>query len=50
MENKLKEAEKDLLSKKTILTYLLTDLDYEFLKKILPKNIIQAYDGMRLNF
>ena len=32
--------------KKTILTNLHTDLDYEFLRKILPKNIIPAYDGM----
>ena len=34
--------------KKTILTNLHTDLDYQFLKKNLPKNIIPAYDGMRL--
>ena len=34
--------------KKTILTNLHTDLDYDFLKKILPKHIIPAYDGMVL--
>ena len=34
--------------KKAILTNLHTDLDYFELKKILPKNIIPAYDG--LNF
>ena len=40
---------KIIKAKKTILTNLHTDLDYEFLKKNLPKNIIPAYDGMRLN-
>ena len=40
---------KIIKAKKTILTNLHTDLDYEFLKKILPKNIIPAYDGMKLN-
>ena len=34
--------------KKTILTNLHTELDYNFLKKNLPKNILPAYDGMRL--
>ncbi len=37
-----------LSPKKTILTNLHTDLDYNFLKKNLPSNIIPAYDGMRL--
>ena len=37
-----------LKPKKTILTNLHTELDYNFLKKNLPKNIIPAYDGMRL--
>ena len=32
--------------KKTILTNLNSDLDYKKLKKILPKNILPAYDGM----
>ena len=36
--------------KKTILTNLHSDLDYDYLKKSLPKNIIPAYDGMILNF
>ena len=40
---------KKIKAKKTILTNLHTDLDYEFLKKSLPKNIIPAYDGMKLN-
>ena len=35
--------------KKTILTNLHSDLDYQKLKKILPKNIIPAYDGMSFN-
>ena len=40
---------KQLNAKKTILTNLHSDLDYTFLKKSLPKNIIPAYDGMILN-
>tara|TARA_B100000579_G_C22779204_1_gene828327 strand:- start:396 stop:1163 length:768 start_codon:yes stop_codon:yes gene_type:complete len=36
--------------KKTILTNLHTDLDYDFLKKKLPKNITPAYDGYSFNF
>ena len=34
---------------KTILTNLHSDLDYNYLIKILPKNIIPAYDGMSFN-
>ena len=34
--------------KNAILTNLHTDLDYNFLKRNLPKNIIPAYDGMVL--
>ena len=34
--------------KKTILTNLHTDLDYDALKKGLPNNIIPAYDGMNI--
>ncbi len=34
--------------KKTILTNLHTDLDYRYLRKNLPSNIIPAHDGMRL--
>ncbi len=36
--------------KKAILTNLHTDLDYQFLKKKLPKNILPAYDGLNFNF
>ena len=36
--------------KKTILTNLHTDLDYNVLKKRLPKNISPAYDGLSFNF
>ena len=35
--------------KKSILTNLHSDLDYNKLKKILPKNILPAYDGMSFN-
>jgi len=35
--------------KKAILTNLHSDLDYNYLKKILPKNIIPAYDGLSVN-
>tara|TARA_B110001452_G_scaffold265115_1_gene269277 strand:+ start:782 stop:1555 length:774 start_codon:yes stop_codon:yes gene_type:complete len=35
--------------KKTILTNLHNDLDYDELKKKLPKNIVPGYDGMSLN-
>ncbi len=34
--------------KKTILTNLHHDLDYKFLKKKLPKNVIPAYDGLKI--
>jgi len=39
-----------LKPKKTILTNLHTDLDYSFLKKNLPKNVIPAYDGLSFYF
>ena len=35
--------------KKAILTNLSPVLDYKVLKKILPKNVIPAYDGLTLN-
>ncbi len=35
--------------KKAILTNLHSDLDYNFLKKILPKKVIPAYDGLTIN-
>ena len=40
---------KILLPKKTILTNMHTDLDYNQLKKKLPKNIVPGYDGMTVN-
>ena len=36
--------------RKTILTNLHTDLDYDHLKKKLPSNILPAYDGLSFNF
>ena len=36
--------------KKSILTNLHTDLDYDVLKNTLPKNIVPAYDGLSINF
>ena len=41
--------EKVLKPKKTILTNLHSNLDYTYLSKILPKNIVPAYDGMSFN-
>ena len=38
-----------LKPKKAILTNLHCDLDYNFLKKILPKNVEPAYDGLTIN-
>jgi phosphoribosyl 1,2-cyclic phosphate phosphodiesterase len=35
--------------KKAFLTNLHSDLDYDYLKKILPKNIEPAFDGLTLN-
>tara|TARA_B100001123_G_C15018039_1_gene910354 strand:+ start:50 stop:820 length:771 start_codon:yes stop_codon:yes gene_type:complete len=35
--------------KKTILTNLHHDIDYDFLLRILPKNVLPAYDGLSLN-
>ena len=41
---------KKIKPKKTILTNLHTDLDYEILKKNLPSNVVPAYDGLSFNF
>jgi phosphoribosyl 1,2-cyclic phosphate phosphodiesterase len=41
---------KKLKPKKTILTNLHVDFDYNKLKKKLPKNIIPAFDGLNFNF
>ena len=38
-----------LKPKKTILTNLHSDLDYDFLLRKLPKNVLPAYDGLTLN-
>ena len=38
-----------LSPKKTILTNMHSDLDYDQLKKQLPKNIVPGYDGMTVN-
>ena len=38
-----------LKPKKAILTNLHSDLDYNFLKKTLPKNVEPAYDGLTIN-
>ena len=43
-----KDITKFLKPKKTILTNLNAELDYQTLKKSLPKNIVPAYDGMTL--
>jgi phosphoribosyl 1,2-cyclic phosphate phosphodiesterase len=40
---------KILLPKKTILTNMHSDLDYDHLRKILPKNIVPGYDGITVN-
>ena len=40
---------KEFAPKKAILTNLHSDLDYEYLKKKLPKNILPAYDGLSIN-
>ena len=37
---------KTLRPKKTILTNLNNEIDYNKVKKILPKNVIPAYDGL----
>jgi len=43
------ELVKILLPKKTILTNMHSDIDYDQLKKKLPKNIVPGYDGMTVN-
>lgn len=39
-----------LKPKKAILTNMHVDLDYDYLKKILPKNVEPAYDGLTFKF
>ena len=41
---------KELNPKKTILTNLHVELDYGALKKLLPSNIVPAFDGLSFNF
>ena len=48
LENSLKFIEM-FKPKKAILTNLHSDLDYDFLKKILPKNIEPAFDGLTID-
>ena len=48
LENSL-ELIKVFNPNKAILTNLHSDLDYGYLKKILPKNIMPAYDGLTIN-
>tara|TARA_B110000438_G_scaffold301820_1_gene357728 strand:+ start:1518 stop:2288 length:771 start_codon:yes stop_codon:yes gene_type:complete len=40
---------KQLKPQKTILTNLHSDLDYKYLLRNLPKNVVPAYDGMKLS-
>ena len=47
--NQVLDLAKTLKPKKTILTNMHSDLDYDVLKKILPKNVIPGYDGMKFN-
>ncbi len=44
------ELIKTFSPKRAILTNLHSELDYKTLKKILPKNIVPAYDGLKLYF
>ena len=41
---------KKINPKKSILTNLHTDMDYIKLKRILPRHIIPAYDGLSFGF
>jgi phosphoribosyl 1,2-cyclic phosphate phosphodiesterase len=43
------ELVKTLKPKKTILTNMHTDFDYNILKKSLPKNIVPGFDGLTIN-
>ena len=48
LENSL-QIIKELKPKKSILTNMHSDLDYDKLKKKLPKNVVPAYDGLTVN-
>ena len=41
---------KEVKPKKTILTNLHVDLEFDSLKKRLPSKVIPAYDGLSFNF
>ena len=47
--NQVLDLIKILKPKQTILTNLHSDLDYNYLLKILPKNVIPAFDGLSIN-
>ena len=47
--NDVLDLVKIIKPKKTILTNMHSDLDYDKLKKILPKNIVPGFDGMKVN-
>ena len=47
--NEVLDLVKILNPQKTILTNLHSDLDYNYLLKILPKNVIPAFDGLSIN-
>ena len=47
--NQVLDLVKVLKPKKTILTNMHSDLDYDELRKILPNNIVPGYDGMKVN-
>ena len=47
--NKSLEMINIFLPKKAILTNLHTDIDYDKIKKLLPKNVIPAYDGLTVS-
>ena len=44
--NQVLEVVRIIKPKKTILTNMHSDLDYESLQKVLPKNIVPGFDGM----
>ena len=46
--DKVLELVKEIKPKQSILTNLHSTLDYEKLKKKLPKSIIPAYDGLKI--
>ena len=48
--NEALELVRKVKPKKTIFTNLHTDLDYSYLKKKLPVNVIPAFDGLNIKF